>query len=193
MGISLYSFINENKNPLQSTAAANSSVIQEANQRVTGSAQLLGRYKLTLYSMQLDSHLLNLPVSVQGDFIRNVAEGTDKPGYANNQNNGYQIGTVVGKAKSAKTWEAAYFYKYLESNASISDWADSDWGNGGTNRRGHIFWLAYAPRDYVQVKAKYFVTRKVDPFISSSTPYLKGTSLSYSDINRLQVDVVVKF
>ena len=68
---------------------------------------------------------------------------------------------------------------------------DSDFGNGGTNRKGHILWLAYAPRDYVQFKVKYFMTRRLNPYLSTTGAPI--TTPVFSDINRLQCDVVVKF
>ena len=127
------------------------------------------------------------------DLIRNVARASGLES-VRNQRTGYQAGFILGQAKAAKTWEFAYFKKYLEANAAISDWVDSDFGNGGTNRTGHIMWLAYAPREYVTIQAKYFLTKKLNEFISSSTPYTaSATTPAYSDINRLQMDLIVKF
>ncbi len=193
MGISYYGFINERANVLHSTAAADSTVIQEANTRVAGSAQLASAFKILHYTMEATFHALSVPVSLQGDYVKNAAKSSGLEA-VRNQRSGYQVGAVLGKAKAAGTWEFAYFKKYLEANATISDWADSDFGNGGTNREGHILWLAYAPRDYVTISAKYFLTKKLNEFISSSAPYsASATTPAYSDINRFQLDLVVKF
>lgn len=48
---------------------------------------------------------------------------------------GYQAGVIVGKASDPQSWEAAYFYKLVETDATVADLADSDFGNGGTNRK----------------------------------------------------------
>jgi hypothetical protein len=60
---------------------------------------------------------------------------------------------------------------------------DSDFGNGGTNRKGHIVWIAYNPTKALQVKTKYFMTEVEDETLPPGE----------DDINRLQVDLVVKF
>jgi hypothetical protein len=112
--------------------------------------------------------------------------------HANGQVTGYQYGLIVGKAKNQGTWEFAYFRKWLQANATISDWADSDFGNGGTNRKGHIFWLTYAVRDHLSVRGKYFLTSKLNPQLSSSGIYGAANN-NFSDINRFQLDVVLKF
>ncbi len=192
-GVTYYSFLHERQNVFLSTAAADSPNIQEANTRVAGSARLASAFQIMHYTMETTFHALSLPVSLQGDYVKNVARSNTLETVPN-QRSGYQIGAILGKAKNAGTWEFAYFRKYLEANATISDWADSDFGNGGTNRTGHIMWLAYAPREYVTIQAKYFITKKLNEFISSSAPFTaSATTPAYSDINRLQLDLVVKF
>lgn len=189
-----YAFLNERKSVLLSTSAADSPNIQEANTRVPGSAQLAAAFHIVNFTTELGFRFLSLPMTAQADFVRNVARGNPLLDAANasGQNEGYQYGLVVGKAKTAGTWEVAYFRKWLQANAVISDWSDSDFGNGGTNRQGHIFWLAYAIRDYLTLSGKYYITRKLNPQISSSAPFGAATD-SFSDVNRFQLDLVLKF
>jgi hypothetical protein len=160
-------------------------VQQEANSRVGAGPQLNTHFQILHFTNELLMHAGPFPVGLQADFIRNMDD------IRNIGSNGYQAGAILGKAKDAKTWEAAYFYKYLEANASMSDFADSDFGNGGTNRKGHIMWIGYAPRDYVSLRLKYFITRRLDPFISTTGARIAAPV--YSDVSRLQCDVVVKF
>jgi len=194
LGIADYMFINERKNVFLSTTAADSAVIQEANTRVAGSAQLAAPFNIVDVTAELAFHVLSLPMALQGDYVKNVAQGNAliNAANANGQNEGYQIGAIIGKAKNQGTWEFAYFRKYLEANATISDWADSDFGNGGTNRKGHIMWLAYAIRDYLTISGKYFITTKVNNQISSTAPFGAANN-NFGDINRFQLDVVLKF
>jgi len=70
-----------------------------------------------------------------------------------------------------------------ETDSTVADLADSDFGDGGTNRKGHILWAAYNPVCWVQIKAEYFYTE----VISSTMPP------GEDDINRFQFDLVVKF
>lgn len=183
MAGSYYGFVNEK------SAAFGAGVQQQGNSRVGATSQLATALQLFHFTGELATHLVSLPVSFQGDFVHN-ARDSQKAG-----SNGYQTGAVFGKAKDAKTWEFAYFWKYAQFNSSFADLADSDFGNGGLNRKGHIFWIAYAPRDYVQLKAKYFVTETINPFIQStglSGATFNGTS-NNGNINRFQLDCVVKF
>ncbi len=179
MGLVYYAASNET---LASLAPGNQ---QEGNSRVGAGPQLATHFRIAQFTGELKSHIGPVPAALQGDFIRNMKDDT------NIGSNGYQTGVILGKAKNAGSLEFAYFYKYLQSNASFADLADSDFGNGGTNRKGHIMWLAYAPRDYVTLSFKYFLTRRLNPFLSTTGAAL--TTPGYSDINRLQCDIVVKF
>ena len=57
-------------------------------------------------------------------------------------------------------------YKYSETDDTLADLADSDFGNGGTNRKGHIMWAAYNFTKYLQAKTKYFITEVVNETFS---------------------------
>jgi hypothetical protein len=169
---------------------------------VAGSAQLASAFQILHFTSELATHVGPLPLSLQGDFIRNLAGGNNVLGLqnANGQVDGYQFGGIVGKAKAKGSWEVAYFRKWMQANATLSDWSDSDFGNGGTNRKGHIFWLAYAVRDYLTVQGKFFMTSKLNETLSSSAPFnavaanpFNSGGVNKSDINRFQLDVVLKF
>jgi hypothetical protein len=107
---------------------------------------------------------------------------------------GYQFGLIAGAAKKQGQWEAAYFKKYSQIDATVADVADSDFADGGTNRVGHIAWIAYNPRDWMQLKVKGFVTDALDrkfPTVAGVTP-TAATNLDKA-VNRLQIDLSVKF
>ena len=55
-------------------------------------------------------------------------------------NTGWSIGALVGKAKPKKwgEWNVAASYRYLESDATLDSFADSDFRLGGTNAKGYI-------------------------------------------------------
>jgi len=150
---------------------------------------LNNNYRVFDATAQLNLQAGPIPVALMGDYVRNLANTTItgvKTGAATG-NEGYQFGAIVGKASDANTWEVAYFYKLLQTDATLADLADSDFGNGGTARRGHIMWAAYNPMKYLQVKVKYFITKSI--------PVDGGlaTSANAGNIDRLQADVSVKF
>jgi hypothetical protein len=142
--------------------------------------QLVNDYNVVDVTAGLGLKLGPLPLMVMGDYVTNTADTKDALG-AETKNSGYQAGLILGKASDAQTWEAAYFYKQVGTDATLADVADSDFGNGGTDRKGHIIWAAYNPSKALQVKVKYFKTEREDDL---ATP---------NDINRLQADLSVKF
>ena len=128
---------------------------------------------------------MNLPLSLQTTMIENTRVGSrnEMGALQEKKNNGYQTGLIFGKADDPRTFEVAYMYKWLEADATIDEISDSDFGDGGTNRQGHIGWVSYAPVKGVVFTGKYFVTKNIDYSLSGH----KG------DINRVQVDCLVKF
>jgi hypothetical protein len=142
--------------------------------------QLVNDYNVVDVTVQVATKVASLPVAVMGDYVTNTADTTTAAG-ADTKDSGYQAGLIVGKASAPQTWEAAYFYKAVGTDATLADVADSDFGNGGTNRKAHILWAAYNPTKALQVKLKYFKTE------------IENDSASPNDINRLQADLSVKF
>lgn len=161
--------------------------VQEGNTRVPPTPPataptniLVNNYRVVDITLQLATKLGELPFSLQGDYIKNLADTTT------DKDMGYQAGLIVGKASDPQSWEAAYFYKLVETDATVADLADSDFGNGGTNRKGHIVWVAYNPTKALQLKAKFFMTELEDETLP---PGAGGKD----DIDRLQVDASIKF
>lgn len=185
--VSNYSLMHERTNVLHATSTVDSTVIQGDNQRVAGSALLQGQYNMMQFTTQIGFQAL-IPVRLQGDYVKNIHDEK-----TNGQDKAYQYGFILNSAKNAGGWEFAYFNKYVEAHATLADFSDSDWGNGGTNRKGHILWLAYSPTDFLTFQGKYFMTKRVDAFRNASTPFTAVTTAQPRDINRFQLDMVVKF
>lgn len=184
----LHEWVNERNNNFSqsSTAYPDKSTQLEGNRRVSSSnPTLLNEFRVAQYTGQFDTTLFAWPVAFIGTYIHNqkampVTQNDDA-------DKGFQYGTIVGKAGKAKTWEVAYFYKRVEMDATVADISDSDFGNGGTNRKGHIMWGAYSPTDFLTFIGKYFNTKTLNRDL--------GTIGSSEDkpINRYQLDMLVKF
>ncbi len=161
---------------------------QNGNRRYA-SGVLADHFRVDEWTLQLSAWVFRIPVSLQGTYIRNngaLEQFTPK------YNTGFQHGIIIGKAAAKNTWEAAYFVKNVGTDATVADVADSDFGNGGTNRKGRIYWVAFNPQDYLQFKVKFFTTSVRD----TNIPTVGGASTAPNapnDINRLQVDASVKF
>lgn len=173
------------------TGTFGQTLIQDGNSRVgacpggttpiVAACTLVNRYHILNFTAMLSAKAGSLPVAVMGDYVRNLADtttGGNGVGPATG-NVAYQVGAILGKASDPNTFELAYFYKVLETDSTLADLSDSDFGDGGLNRRGHITWIAYNPTKYFQARAK----------VSVST----SDGALTDDITRLQVDAMVKF
>lgn len=172
---SYYEWINEG------TTTFSQGVANEGNRRTGASPGVLQNdFGVAELTGEIMMSAMGIPVSLQGTYLKNTkAQDSLDP----KADTGYQAGFRLGRAGLDRTWEAAYFYKKVQTDATVADVADSDFGDGGTNRKGHIFWVAGNPYDWMQVKAKYFITKVID---ESLTP-------NADDINRLQLDFSVRF
>lgn len=178
-----YDFTNTNKSNFGQVAC------QSGNTRAvpcSGSpdpGRLLNDYNVLDVTALIGMKAGTIPVSLMADYVKNLADPKNVAGM-DGGDSGYQAGLILGKASDPHTWELAYFYKILQTDATVADLADSDFGDGGTDRRGHIVWGAYNLTNYLQFKTKFSSTKR-----ESQT----GDPSTKDDIDRLQVDVVVKF
>jgi hypothetical protein len=115
----------------------------------------------------------DLPVSVYGNYVVNVASGVTK-------DTGWLIGTTLGKAKDPGSWEFSYNYRDIEADAVFGAFTDSDFADGGTNARGHVLGLGYALAKNTTVAATYFINENLDEKPDDG-------------YDRLQLDLKVKF
>ncbi|MBI4345438.1 MAG: putative porin [Elusimicrobia bacterium] len=149
--------------------------------RRTAAGVLRNRFGVLEWTSELAGKII-LPFSAQFTLARN-ARAQDLGGPQ--ARDGYQFGLILGKAKGQGGWEIGLFKKYSESDVTVADVADSDFGEGGTNRVGGIFWLTYNLRDWLQARAKFFTTRMLDS--SLQTPALPVST------RRLQLDLQTRF
>lgn len=177
MAAAYHKWSGENRSTLSPALA------QDGNRRTAASTSgvLLNRFGVGELTTQLSGAVAKIPVALQATLARNLRARGDLPGPR--AWDGYQAGVIVGKAAAENSWEAAYFKKYAETDAAVADVADSDFGDGGTNRKGHIFWAAYSPKEWLQVKFKGFVTETVH------TRFAPGDKA----VNRFQTDLSLKF
>ena len=169
--------------------------IQDGNRRSNATGRLVSQFQVGEVTGQLTSWIGKLPVNLQATVIRNWGTAHNDLVQGPVGRDGYQYGVIFGAAKTAGSWEAAYFKKYSQIDATVADVADSDFGDGGTNRVGHIFWVGYAPKDWMSLRAKAFITDTLDrsfPTVAGVTTPTATTNLDKA-INRLQLDMVVKF
>jgi hypothetical protein len=114
-----------------------------------------------------------MPVVVFADYVTNTA--------ASNEDTGWSIGFMVGKAAEPCSWQFRYLYKEIEQDAVFGTFADSDFGGGGTDHEGHEFNLTYQLVKNWQLAGSLFLNDKD----------VKGGA--DEDYTRVQLDAIFKF
>jgi len=178
--VGVHEWINERVNNF-GQGVSGPTVGQDGNRRVTNvsTQALTNEFRVVEYTGEFNSKILSVPISLQGTFIHNTKSRLIPP-----ENDGFQYGAIIGKASQRNGIEVAYFYKRSETDATVADVADSDFGSsGGTNRKGHIMWAGYGLTDFATLSAKHCITKTVN---FALFPGIKP-------VNRTQVDLQVKF
>ena len=107
-------------------------------------------------TLELASQYRDVPLGVFGDWIHNTS--------ATSGANGFQLGVRAGKARIPfdlmKGWEGGYYYERIAPDATFGAFTDSDFGNGGANHAGHVYWIKLATLKNSTVQLKYFNTHE---------------------------------
>ena len=106
----------------------------------------------------LDFKIKDLPVRIFSDFAVNLADRTPDP---LDRNNAYEYGLKVGNAKKKGDWETGYYYAYVEPNAVVGAFAESDFGAGHADKRGSVTYLRYGLTDYLKLQLKAYFANNI--------------------------------
>jgi hypothetical protein len=106
------------------------------------------------------------------------------------QTTGWTVQLAFGEAKKKGQWMVAYQYKHLEADATFDGLTDSDWGNGGTDRKGHAIRGSYNFQDWWTFTVSAFVTEKISNRPNSGR---NQNGLAGEDHFRVLIDNVIKF
>lgn len=106
-----------------------------------------------------------------GSYVNNTA--------ADSLNTGWLAGLGVKSGKGKGAWALGGFYKYVETDAVIGLFADSDFGGGTTDVKGFAFTGAYEIANNVALSSTLFLNKR---------GVEEGT-----DFTRLFIDLVLKF
>jgi hypothetical protein len=127
-------------------------------------------------SVELSTQIAEIPVGTFVDWAHNLSASSAT-------NDGVAVGFKVGKATTpwslTKGWEGGYFFQQLRADAVFDEFTDSDFNDGGTNNRGHVFWVTLATLKNSTLGVKYLIAKE-----------LKGAK---TNEDRVQLDWVTKF
>ena len=140
---------------------------------VTGELTFLYDYRNIEAFAEYSFKLGGQSVSLFGNYTVNTE--------ADENDTGYLFGAKYGSAKNRGDWDITYFYEKLEADATVGLIADSDFGGGGTDAKGHVFSGTYAFHSNWNFKATYFINQ------------INLASGDEDDYDRLQLDLNFKF
>jgi len=94
-------------------------------------------------------------LAVFGDYVHNP--------HPSKNNNGYLFGIKFGdkKVKSQRQWQAKYMYRYLEKDAWIDIFPDSDAYSGHTDTKGHEVVFTYGLGKNVTLGIDYYYMERI--------------------------------
>ena len=109
-------------------------------------------------------------IMVTGDYVRNIGfdaqEIINRTGSAPKKEvNGYQVKVAVGMPTTyqANDWQAFAAYKYLEADAVLDSYTDSDFHLGGTNAKGWIVGASYGIDKNTWLSARWLSADEITP------------------------------
>jgi hypothetical protein len=117
------------------------------------------------------------PVRIFAGYVNNTGANTS-------QDDGYKAGFTIGSSKEPCDIEFSYQYQYLQTDAVISAFSDSDFGrNGGTNTKANILQAGYVLTKHLSLLSTAWIDKPIEnvPGRNSNT-----------DV-RWQVDMLAKF
>lgn len=96
-------------------------------------------------------------------------------------NTGWMVNASIGHPKVLKrgSWNAFAEYRYLESDAVLDAYTDSDFHLGGTNAKGYVIGAEYGIADRLSLRARWFSANEI-----------AGEPLA---IDVLQIDFMARF
>nr|WP_319493783.1 putative porin [uncultured Desulfobacter sp.] len=163
---------------------------------------LLAEFRLLSLSARLVNSLY-FPIQVQlyADWVKNLAYDaqamSDKLGglyskeeiEADSGDTGYQVGVKVGylKPRERGEWNVSLEYRYLESDAVLDAYTDSDFHLGGTNAQGWIVGLELGLYHNLWLKARWMTSDEITNMENSDD---QNSDLS---VDTLQIDLNAAF
>jgi len=88
-------------------------------------------------------------VTVFAEYVSNIAGDV-------NDNTGWMAGFSAGKCKNPGSFDASYYYKYLERDAVVGAFTASDFSDGGADGKGHVVNLNYQLASKTVLSATYY-------------------------------------
>jgi Putative porin len=142
------------------------------------------------YELPVGAYTLGLTADAVKNFGFNAADVSSRAGYSvAARTKGYQAEVSFGypTVLTAGAWRAVLGYRYLQSDAVIDAYTDSDFHFGGTNALGYYFVGDYGVANRVWIRVRYLSSNAID-----LPPLVSGPGFELG-IDTLQVDLNTRF
>lgn len=132
---------------------------------------LAADYNILDFSASIDaSYMHPIHIVLEGNYAENIGFDRDEVALRTGNPNvtkattAYRFGMTVGYPKiiNAGDWNLAFFYKYVEADAVLDAFTDSDFHDGGTNAKGWEASMQYGIYKNVWLKARWITTDEID-------------------------------
>lgn len=102
--------------------------------------------------LEVGGAVKGLPIVLYGNIVNNLDADED--------NLGYLTGVGFGKCKNKGSWALSYDYRYLEKDALLAVFTESDFNGGGTDGKGHKLTLGYQLNKNIQPEVSYCLSTR---------------------------------
>ncbi|MBB6091239.1 polyhydroxyalkanoate synthesis regulator phasin [Povalibacter uvarum] len=143
--------------------------IRNDNDTTTNLYALAGEYSLASANVLLDLGFGRTHVMVGGEYVKNVGWDQDDVAALTGQTidervEGYEVGVIVGQPTVAALWDwrAFMLYRYLERDAVLDAFTDSDFHLGGTDAKGYQLGFDLGLARGAWVRLRYLSANEVD-------------------------------
>ena len=149
---------------------------------------LASEYKIVDITSEVDLSFFHpVHILLEAGYVQNIgfdkADVIERTGNPNidEETSGYRFGLKVGYPAiiNVGDWNASFYYKYLEADAVLDAFTDSDFHLGGTNAKGWIAGLEYGLFKNIWLTARWL-----------STDEIEGVPLA---VDTLQLDINARF
>ena len=131
---------------------------------------LAAEYKLMDFNAAFDWRLSpNYRISFSGDYVKNIGYEEDEVNQRlglviEPRTVGYQFESAFGSSNMAQAaaWRVLLAYRYLERDAVLDAFTDSDFRLGGTDVKGFVVGGEYSLTPRVLLRARYFSGNEID-------------------------------
>lgn len=143
--------------------------IRNDNDNGTDLFALAGKYELANASLWLDMGFGNTHVTIGGEYVKNLGWDSqdvfDRTGqWLAERTEGYEFGVTVGRPNmnAPWSWRAFMSYRYLEQDAVLDAFTDSDFHLGGTDAKGYQLGFDLGLSRGTWLRLRYLTANEID-------------------------------